>query len=162
MFRNNYEKLVCKDASRTQQHFREQTNINSIIAKYKRTGFLPVVQNGQPMYGDFSSGKSYHEMVNQVQTAQEAFNQLPGEFKKQFEQNPGAMIDFVLNADNHQIALEMGLIAPTIDDKPGEGVNPDNVPPVNSGASEAPSGAERVDDTKNNPNPNPKTQKKSR
>lgn len=160
MFRNNYEKLICKDTSKTQQHFREQTNINSIIAKYRRTGFLPVMQQGQPMFGDFSSGKTYHEMVNQVKTAQESFEQLPAEFKKKFEQDPAKMIDFVLNAENNQVALEMGLISPTIEESTGEGLDPDNAPPVNSGGSQAPSGAERVDDTQNtNPNPNPKPKK---
>jgi len=162
MFKNNYEKLVCKDASKTQQHFREQTNINNIISKYKRTGFLPVVQNGQPMYGDFSSGKSYHEMVNQVQTAQEAFEQLPGEFKKKFEQNPGAMIDFILNQENQQVAIEMGLISPPVDQNNQGEVNPDSEPVVNPTASQAPSGAERADDTNPSPNQTQKTYKKSR
>lgn len=131
MFKNNYAALICKEPTRTQQHFKQETNINNIISKYKRTGYLPVIQNNQPMFGDFSRSADYHDMLTQVAIAKEAFEQLPVEIKKKFHQDPGKMIDFVLDKSNYEAAVEMGLITPPAvenlteipDDRSGEGSN---------------------------------------
>ena len=46
------------DESMTQQHFRDECDINSIIRRYQKTGFLvdPLTPGtAEPMYGDFAA-----------------------------------------------------------------------------------------------------------
>ena len=60
--------------SLTQQQFKEEADINNIIASYNTTGLLtnPLVQSArQPMFGDFSNlPQDYMQVQNQLLEAQ--------------------------------------------------------------------------------------------
>lgn len=53
------------------------TDINSIVAQYKKYGTIPNVPQLNPLFGDFSHPEDIHSMREAVYTAEERFNQLP-------------------------------------------------------------------------------------
>ena len=109
-----------KSASMTQAQFQDECDINRIMDRYMRTGCLsdPMQQRKPGTYGDFSQLGDYMENMNKVVEAREMFESLPSRIRERFGNNPGAMIDFVMNPDNQKEAIELGLLEIT-----SEGVN---------------------------------------
>lgn len=119
--------------SLTKQSFANDCDINVIMGRVEKSGTYPMVQ-GQPFFGDFSDGMSYHDAMNRVLEAQGMFMQLPASLRAQFDNDPGKFLDFVIDPANGEKLVEMGLaqkaepVAPvvsappvTTSDKPPEG-----------------------------------------
>lgn len=104
-------KLICTDPSLTQQGYESQTDINKIIERFKKTGELPFTFK-EPVYGDVSMLPDYAEALMQVEYAREAFMQLPAELRSKFGNDPQAMLTWVENPANREMAEAMGLLAP--------------------------------------------------
>lgn len=101
--------FVPEGVSRTEQSHRDEVNINSIMARYHRSGLLPTYGRF-PTYGDFSATGTYHEAMNQVLAAQDEFGRLPSAVRKRFQNDPGKLIDFLSDPGNLEEAVELGLV----------------------------------------------------
>lgn len=101
---------INTEPSLTQQQFKDECDINNIMKKYATTGQFTHVTGKQGMYGDFSSIKDYHTMVQTVLYAQEAFSTLPAEMRARFKNDPGMLLDFLQDSKNYDEALKLGLI----------------------------------------------------
>ena len=101
--------LTCEDPSLTQQHQREDADINNIVARFGLTGELPF-SDRQPRYGDFSTVTDYHSAMNAVRSADEAFMSLPGELRARFHNDPSELVDFLASPDNREEAIKLGLV----------------------------------------------------
>lgn len=95
--------------SKVQQHFKESCDLNYIMAKYARTGILPVNRN-QPQFGDFTNIKDHASALNAVMDADNAFMSLPAKIRKRFGNNPQYLLEFVNNEQNREEAIKLGLI----------------------------------------------------
>lgn len=73
------------DVQRTQQHFKDQCDVNKIMARYNRTGIMSHVNRAQAKYGDFTMLGDFVENADKVVRAQQAFDQLPSELRKEFD-----------------------------------------------------------------------------
>jgi len=84
---------------RTKQSFRDQTNINKILARAQKTGTLSHMSKFQGEYADYSD---FDFLEAQIKLARgtEIFEQLPSEVKREFGQQPQAFFEFVNNVDN--------------------------------------------------------------
>lgn len=119
------------EPSRTRQSEREDCDINAVMARYERTGIITHTKQIQGQYGDFSNIPSYQEAMNQIMLAQNQFNSLPSDLRKQFENDPVQFVHFMDNPDNEEKARSMGLLnplEPQKDHKPGEGTGKDEKP----------------------------------
>jgi phage internal scaffolding protein len=96
--------------SLTQQHFKDQCDINNIIRQYDRTGLITHVAKAKAFYGDFTLVNEYQDALNLVMEAQDTFGELPAEIRAQFENDPGAFFEFVSNPQNADEMKRMGLI----------------------------------------------------
>lgn len=96
--------------TRTKQSMKDATDINNILEKYKRTGVLTHVNRVKAEMGDFSQVMTFHEALNAVKEAQEAFDGLPAQLRAQFQNDPQQLLNFLDNPDNRDKAVEMGLI----------------------------------------------------
>lgn len=96
--------------TKTEQSHKDHVDIHKIMRKYKQTGMLPKVF-GSPIYGDFSSGIEFHEANNRIIAAREEFMRLPSEIRKRFENDPGKIMDYLLDENNREELIRMGLIA---------------------------------------------------
>ena len=61
-------------------------------------------------YADFSSGLDYRETVDFLRATQEDFLALPASTRAHFNNDPGALIDFVNDPSNHSRFAEVVLV----------------------------------------------------
>ena len=103
------------DPSLTQQHFKDECDINNIMRRYRETGYLvdPLVQakaTAKPMFGDFSTAYDFHEAQNTIARANEAFAALPSVVRERFANDPARMLAFIEDERNVDEAVKLGLL----------------------------------------------------
>ncbi len=147
---NRDNKMVSKEPgkSKTQQHFTEESNINTIMKKYARTGILGT-GNGtrKPQFGDYT-GVDYREMQTKVAEQAEVFDAMPSKIRNRFGNNVGNLLDFISKKENKEEAIKLGLVEapPKAADVKSEGVVPKDPP-----KTEAPKGPEPPEAKKKTP-----------
>lgn len=94
---------------RTKQEFRDDTDINNIMARFEKTGLVDFVNEHEPHYGDVT-GLEFQTAMNQVIAAQALFDDLPANVRKRFNNEPEAFLDFVNDPQNLDEALRLGLV----------------------------------------------------
>lgn len=106
---SNESALHCEDASRAQQQFKDETDINNILRQFNVTGLLPESPLS-PRYGDFTGIVDYQSALNAVIAAEDGFMSLPAEIRASFGNDPEQLINFLDNPDNKDQAIKLGLI----------------------------------------------------
>ena len=97
----------------TQQNFKDECDINTIMSKYQVTGFLvdPLkLRTRKPQFGDFTSVPDYQTAQNVIVEGREAFEALPSRIRKYFNNDPALYLAFISDSNNLDKALEMGLV----------------------------------------------------
>lgn len=95
-------------SDRTQQHFKDECDINVIVERFGITGQLP--ENARmPVYGDFTGVVDFHTAVNAVRSAQDAFDVMPAKVRARFENNPQLFVEFCSDPANLAEARLLGL-----------------------------------------------------
>lgn len=97
----------------TQQSFKEECDINTIMAKYMSTGELPNIQERMPQYLDVT-GQDFQQQMEFVAQAQSMFEELPSSIRNRFDNDPAQFLDFCSNENNRPELAEMGLLKPEI------------------------------------------------
>lgn len=97
---------------RTKQSFRDETNINNIIAKFKRTGVLEGARSTPPRFADFGTATDFMEVQNLLIEAKEQFMSLPAKLRTLFQNDPARLLAWLENPANRAQAIELGLIVP--------------------------------------------------
>lgn len=99
--------------SMTQQHFKEECDINTIVERFGLTGHMPHVER-LPSYGDFTGVFDYQTAMNAIVAARETFDTLPANIRARFHNDPHEFVDFceATKTDEiaHREAVKMGLI----------------------------------------------------
>lgn len=104
--------LVCDpEEGLTQQQFKDETNINTIVQRFGLTGEIPGDFKA-PVSGSFEGVYDFHTAMNAVRQAEEAFMELPGHMRARFNHDPQALIDFVEDGQNLDEARKLGLLQP--------------------------------------------------
>lgn len=98
--------------SMTKQSFKEECDINTIMAKYRSTGLVDHVAAHQGRYDNLPDETDYHANLNSVMEAQETFDSLPAKIRARFDNDPSKFLGFVLNPENQTEIDEMGLGVP--------------------------------------------------
>ena len=106
---SNESGLHCEDATLTQQHFKDETDINTILRQFNITGLLPEAPLS-PRYGDFTGISDYHAALNAVIAAEDQFMALPANLRARFENDPAQLIDFLSDENNRSEAEQLGLL----------------------------------------------------
>lgn len=114
--------LQCKDVSLTRQSEADAADINKIMARYEKTGVLPVSQR-EALFIDVSEMGDYRSAVEQVELVNEYFRQLPAKVRAEFDNEPARLLDFMSDPANEARARELGLVEK---EEPSAG----SVPPV--------------------------------
>lgn len=95
--------------TRTQQHMRDETDMNHIMAKYKKTGVLTHVSAKAMQYGDFSEVPDYQSGLEAIRASQMLFMELPAGLRAEFGNDPGKFVEFATNPENLETMREYGL-----------------------------------------------------
>ncbi len=84
---------------RTKQSFKDETDVNQIIAKHTRMGTLSHLEQWGGQYGDWSDF-NFHDAQNQIANANSMFEQLPAAVKNQFANSPEKFLEYVNDPEN--------------------------------------------------------------
>lgn len=98
--------------SKTSQEFREDADINVLMARYVKTGVLPVHTDRQPFYVDADALPSFQTMQNVLIEAREAFMALPSRVRERFMNDPARFVEFATDEKNIDELRSMGLLSP--------------------------------------------------
>lgn len=96
--------------SMTKQAFKDECDINKIVAKYHKTNQITHLNRVQGSYGDFSQVSDYQSALNAVMAAQDAFMGLSSKIRARFGNNPAEFLNFVSDDKNYEEALKLGLL----------------------------------------------------
>jgi len=110
---SNESGLHCEDVTLTQQHFKDECDINNILRQFNITGLLPEAPLS-PRYGDFTGIGDYHSALNQVIAAEDEFMRLPAQIRSRFDNDPANLIDFLEKSENKDEAIKLGLVNPEV------------------------------------------------
>lgn len=95
--------------SRTQQHHAERVNINTIVAKYRKTGALSHLAPRTPLYGDFNPRLTLQEAFDQVEAANEEFRRLPAALRRRCGEHPVGLLRMLETVEGCRELHELGL-----------------------------------------------------
>lgn len=119
--------LECSDPSLTQQQFKEEADINTIVDRFLRSGVLPTPVN-MPQYVDYEGVFDFQSAMNVVRQADENFMRLDAKVRARFNNSPQEFLEFFANPDNTDEAVRLGLAIPqastvakaTVEDTPSK------------------------------------------
>lgn len=107
-------KTTPQGDSLTKQSFVESCNINTILAKYQKSGVIEHYSNYKAEYG-VHTGQTFTEAQQIIAQATNMFMDLPSKARKYFNNSPQEFLDFTEDLDNDEKrakALELGLLDP--------------------------------------------------
>lgn len=87
-----------------------ETNINTIVARFRSSGVPPRLSGKQPIFGDFSEGFDLARAFQATIAAKEAFAQLSAEVRRRFNNDPLALAAFLADDRNRAEAERLGLV----------------------------------------------------
>jgi phage internal scaffolding protein len=110
--------LSCPEDTLTQQHDKDEADINVLVRRFGVTGELPQV-TVTPVYSDFvDTVNDYHSAMNLIIQADRSFMELPADVRVRFENDPGVFVDFVSDPANIEAIRELGLASPKVEVPP--------------------------------------------
>lgn len=101
--------IAFPEFTRAKQSFRDECDINLIMAKFAKTGVMTHVREQNRNYG-FATSRDLREGLQLIAEADEMFNELPAGMREKFHNNPGEFLDFVGDEANRPEMASMGLL----------------------------------------------------
>jgi phage internal scaffolding protein len=108
---SNETGLRCDDASLTQQQFKEEADINTIVDRFLKSGVLPSAAT-MPQYIDYEGVFDFQSAMNVVRQADENFMRLDAKVRARFNNSPQQFLEFFANPENVDEAIRLGLAIP--------------------------------------------------
>ena len=108
--------LKCLDSSLTQQQFKDESDINTIVDRFMKTGHLPE-PSSMPQYIDYEGVFDFQSAMNVVRQADENFMRMDAKVRSRFHNSPQEFLEFFANPDNVDEAVRLGLAVPNVEPK---------------------------------------------
>ncbi len=90
---------------RTKQSFKDECDINKIMARAEKAGTISHLQKFEGVYADYSD-YDFFEATQKLTRGREVFDALPAELRREFGQSPAAFFAFVNDPANAEDLLE--------------------------------------------------------
>lgn len=101
--------LEFTEPSMSDRSFKDECDINIIVARCMQTGVMPQVEGG--LYGDFVGlPDNLLDSYELIADAQDRFMQMPSNIREEFGNDPMQLLSFINNDANRARAIELGLI----------------------------------------------------
>lgn len=118
----------CDEPSRTRQEFKQECDLNHILKKFAKTPEgMEALSKAQGFIGgqffDATDMPDYRSTLDYIRHADEAFMRLPAEIRRRFNNQTAEYLDFVVNPQNQDELVKMGLM-PQKAKSPVEGGSP--------------------------------------
>ncbi len=98
--------------SKTKQSFKDECDINNIMAKYQKTGLIDHFSANKARYG-FAPAADFRESLEIVHEAETLFRGLPSKIRRKFEESPEKFLAFCEDPDNRSEMALLGLLNET-------------------------------------------------
>jgi phage internal scaffolding protein len=96
----------------TKQEFREESDINTIMARYQSNGIMPAINESYPQFLDVT-GEDFFTHMQIVAEGKQLFDSLPSALRARFNNDPASFLDFTSNqAENGLEMAKLGLLTP--------------------------------------------------
>lgn len=100
--------VMCNpEEGRTQQQFKDDCDINTIVKRFGLTGKVPVGLR-MPESGDFTGAVDFHTAMNMVNAAQAEFMKVPADIRMRFHENPQKFMDWLYDPASREEATKLG------------------------------------------------------
>ncbi len=86
---------------RTKQSFKNECDINKIMARADKAGAISHLQKFEGVYGDFAH-VDFQSMTQILTRGREVFDELPAELRQEFGQSPAAFFAYVNDPANKE------------------------------------------------------------
>lgn len=104
------------------------TDVNLIVAQYRRSGTMPAVTPMKPLYGDFSGPQDLQYAQENLQLVQDRFAELPADIRTASNNDPVQFLAMFEDPDQREALIEAGLI---ISNTPNPPITPpEPTPPI--------------------------------
>lgn len=103
------EGITFTEPSMTLQSAAPECDIYNILNQFNTTGIVTHVASGTPQYTDVSEVPDYQAAMEIIMTAEEQFSALPSHVRREFDNDPGKMLEFIQNPNNYERGVELGL-----------------------------------------------------
>jgi len=111
-----YPGIDCSQGIGADQSFKDDADINVIMARYRKTGHLVDPSRKatrEPFFEDVSMApEDYLEAQTRLQNAERAFMDLPSTVRNMFENSPAELLEWLQDEKNHEEARKLGLMNP--------------------------------------------------
>ncbi len=127
-FRTHYSPQVrvtfeTKGDSLTEQQFAEESQIINKIRKYDSQGFFDSINRNPAQYNDFTQVRDLADAIDQIEEARDAFQTIPSDVRKKFNNSPSEFFDFASKESNYDELVKLGLATAKIVDQVKEKVS---------------------------------------
>ncbi len=128
-----YGGLVCPPGV-AKQAMRDECDVNLIMAKFVKTGFIEHVSSGVPSYVDMSEVTDYRTAIEHVRSVEEYFLGLPAEVRRRFDNDTVTFMEYLESGASEEDLKALGLEvlgdrrARAQDEREGDATPPDVVP----------------------------------
>lgn len=89
------------DDGRTKQCFKNECDIDKIMARFRQSGTISHLAKYEGTYSDFSDF-DFHEQSNMLARGEQMFADLPAEIRREFDQSPAAFFKYVNDPKNQK------------------------------------------------------------
>lgn len=96
------------EGNQTKQAFKDECDINQIMARYQKTGAMDHFATHQATYGDIPA-VDFQEAMNLVTSTNQMFNELPSSIRSAVNNDPAQFLAFVQDPENAETLREWGL-----------------------------------------------------
>lgn len=101
--------LVCSTPGRTKQSEKASCDVNRIMARYVKTGIIPIDQRPS-FFADVSEMGDYRTALTNINMVQSYFMTIPPAIRQQFDNDPAVFLDFCADPANHEELINLGLL----------------------------------------------------
>jgi len=100
-------------ASRVKQEFSDDSDINNLVSRFRKTGVFATgqVSQAKAFYGDFTTAADYQSALNATLDVEARFASLSADNRAKFRNRPELLLEYLENPDNQQEAQELGIIS---------------------------------------------------
>jgi len=102
----------ARSKSRTQQHFKDEVNVNTIMKKARRSGVLPFKGPEDCIFQDLTTVTDYKEAQDRIIAINNKFNELPANIRSKFGNAPEKILEYLQDPKNEEEARQLGLLRP--------------------------------------------------
>jgi phage internal scaffolding protein len=109
--------------SLTEQQFAEESQILNKIRKYDSQGFFDTINRNPAHYNDFTQVRDLADAIDQIEEARDAFQTIPSDIRKKFNNSPSEFFDFASKESNYDELVKLGLATAKVVDQIEEKVS---------------------------------------